>query len=116
MREFVRSSSGRIQRKDRDVCRLLGSLVEPRGHELRAGVHDVWVARIRRYVTTLSATNRKPVLPADDTFVVVALNRNRRVILLGAVDIVRPAIVRDDVIELSRRLVVLRAPGLAGVR
>ena len=56
-----------------------------------------------------------PVLSADDAIVVVALNGDGGVVLLGAIDVVGPAVVGDHMVELRSRLVVLGTPGLSAV-
>src|SRR5207248_8375777 len=66
-------------------------------------------------VAAFATSDLIPVLPADDAFVVTAGDGDGGVVLLCAVDAIRPVVVHGDVIELRRRLIVLLSPTLAAI-
>ena len=105
-RYFPRTSDGR------DVLHLARGMAEAR--ELPA-VDDVGVERIRRDVPVLLGADGMPVAESDRAVVAAARDRDRAALLLPAVDPVRKAVVRRDVVELRRRLVVPAAPRRARV-
>ncbi len=107
--------AGDIQRPHRNVHRLLPAFIEPRDDALRPGINDVGIGRIRRNVTALAASDFIPILAADHAVIVIALDGDRGIILLRAVDVVRPTIVGNHVVELCRGLVVLCRPSRAAV-
>ena len=109
VQEFFCSVTGDIERVDRYIHDLLRAFIKAGGEALRVGEHDVWIGRIWRDIAAFTAADCVPVLAADHAFVVIAVDGNRAVVLLRAVDAIRPAIVGDHVIELRRRLIVLRA-------
>src|ERR1019366_10085818 len=78
-------------------------------------VDDVGVERVRRDVPVLLRADGVPVAEADRTAVAPARNRDRAALLLAAVDPIRKVVVRGDVVELRRRLVVPAAPRRARI-
>ena len=100
------------QRARGDVLRLAGAPVVAR--EL-AAVDDVGVERVGRDVAVLLDRHRVPVAEGDPPVVRAARDTGRAALLLAAADAVRERVVRADVVELRRRLVVPAAPALAGV-
>ena len=81
-------------------------------------IDDVGIVRIRRDLIALAAgsdlvklVHRDPVEPA----VAAAVDRRGARILLRSIDPVREAVVGRDVVELTGRLVVPAAPGLAAI-
>src|SRR5256884_3192492 len=79
------------------------------------GVYVLRVARVGSDVASFAPADLIPVLPADDALVVTAGDGDGAVVLLRAVDAIRPVVVHGDVIELRRRLIVLRSPALAAI-
>src|SRR5256884_1415513 len=79
------------------------------------GVYVLRVARVGCDVAAFAPADLIPVLPADDALVVTAGDGDGAVVLLRAVDAIRPVVVHGDVIELRRRLIVLRSPALAAI-
>src|SRR5262249_25001189 len=79
------------------------------------GIDDVGIARIDGYVATLPTGDTFPIGAVNDTVIRARPNSHGRVVLLRAVDAVEKIVVGGDVIELRRRLVVLRGPVLATV-
>ena len=61
------------------------------------------------------SADRIPVLAADDPRIGAARDRDREVVLLGAVDAIGPVIVDRHVIELCGRLILLLGPGPAAI-
>src|SRR5215472_3662055 len=115
MFQILRAVPGDIEGPDGDVHRLLGALVKPGDQALGSGVDNVRLGRIWGDIAALTAADVIPVLAPNHAVVIVTLDGYRAVVLLRAVDVVRPAIVSDHVIELGGRLVVLRGPGIPAV-
>src|SRR5205085_3694743 len=90
-----------------DVLRLARRLVEAR--EL-AAVDEVRVRGVGGDVAVLFRADRAPVAERDRAVVAAAGGSDRAALLLAAVDPVGKLIVRRDVVELRRRLVVPTAP------
>ena len=121
------------QRADRTICRRVGS---GRGAAASAchrrdvlvlrrpsivprdlpSVDDVGVERIRHHVAVFLDTHRVPLAERDLAVVAAAGHARRAALLLPAADAIGEVVVGIDVIELRRRLVVPRAPGLAVVQ
>src|SRR5436853_3078473 len=99
----------------RDDLQLHGVLVEAADEVFGAAVDDVGVARIGDHEAALAAERVIPVALHDGALIIHAGDRDARVVLLGAVHVIGEAIVDRHVIELRRRLIVLRGPGLAAV-
>ncbi len=99
-----------------DVAHLLRAVVVARDlAAVLAGVDDVGVLRIDGHPAAFPAAGRVPVLRVDRVAGDRARNADVAVVLLRAIDPVRELIVRRDPIELRRRLIVLRRPGLSAV-
>src|SRR2546429_3204559 len=79
------------------------------------GVYVLRVARVGSDVASFAPADLIPVLRADDALVVAAGDGDGAVVLLCAVDAIRPVVVDGDVIELRCRLVVLRSPAPAAI-
>src|SRR2546429_6544939 len=79
------------------------------------GVDVPGAARVGCDVAAFAPADLIPVLPADDALVVTARDGDGAVVLLRAVDAIRPVVVHGDVIELRRRLIVLRSPAPAAI-
>src|SRR6185437_12936832 len=105
VKKFISPVSRNIERVNRNVHELLGALVETRREALAIGKDDVGIRRIRRDVAALATTHGVPVLTADHAIVIVTLDGDCAVVLLRAVNVVRPAIVCDAVIKLRGGLV-----------
>src|SRR4029077_8413503 len=105
-----------IDGPDRDVLGLHRALVPPT-HQASACtcIDDVGIAWIRHNVSALAASHIVPMLPADVAIVRPASNRDCRVVLLCAVNLIEELIVGGNVVELRRGLVVLRRPTLAPI-
>src|SRR5256885_5512552 len=98
----------------RDVAQVAGAVIVARHlPAVGIGVDDLRVARVGCDVAAFAPADLIPVLPADDALVVTAGDGDGAVVLLRAVDAIRPVVVHGDVIELRRRLIVLRSPAPA---
>ena len=95
-----------VAEPDADVAALSGTLVVARENTgVAAAVGDIRVARVHGDVRVLAAGHSPPVALADDAVVGPRRNADGRVVLLRAVETIRPLRIGDDVIELRRRLV-----------
>jgi len=95
---------------------LIGAAVEPRDvAEVGAGVNDVRIARVNGNVTALASAHGIPVAAVDVTAVAGGGDTDGRIVLLRAIDAVREIVVGSHVVELRRRLIILRGPILAAV-
>src|SRR5947209_16602300 len=113
MLQLFRTVAGWIKRQHRDVCGLFGALIEARAYIFSARIDNIRIRRIRRNVSTLTTADWEPVLPANDSLIVVALDGDGAVVLLRTIDKVRPTVIGNHVIELRGGLVILGGPGLA---
>ena len=103
-------------RPGRDDPRLLRPPVVPRDLAAVAPApEDLRVARVGLCPAALAAARRVPVGRPDRAAGDGARDRDVAVVLLGAVEPVRKAVVGSEAVELGRRLVVLRAPARAAV-
>src|SRR5579871_3703992 len=83
----------------RDLLALARAFVEARQLTfISAGINDVRIGWIGRNITRLATTYRIPIRTIDRPAVASARDRNRGVVLLRAIDVVRESIVRNDVI------------------
>ena len=80
-----------------------------------AGVDDERVARIGCNVAGFAAADGIPILTIDGAVEIAAGDGDGAVVLLRAVDVIREAVICDDVIELRGGLVVLLGPMLAAI-
>src|SRR5215475_8017729 len=87
----------------KNVLRLTGATIEPRQF---AADDDVWIERIGDDITIFLGRHRSPIAECDFAFVATASYSNRTAFLLTAVKPIRKRIVRADMIQLRRRLVV----------
>src|SRR5260221_1699691 len=110
MHQLLSAVTGSIEWPYGDIHKLFSAFVEARDKTLRAGKHNIGIRRVRSYVATLTAANLIPILSADHAFIVIALDGDRGIVLLRAVDVIGPAIIGNYVIGLRCRVVVLRAP------
>src|SRR5207302_7684399 len=94
------------------VLHLAGAPVEAADP---APVHDGGVQRIGCDVAVLLGADRMPLPERDLTVVAPAHDPDRAALLLPAVYPIRKTTVGCHVVELRRRLIVPRAPGLAAV-
>ncbi len=78
-------------------------------------IDDFRILGIGRDESALAAPDLEPILAADDSVIVAARDRNRRVVLLRAVYAIGPAVIDGHMIELRRGLVVWRSPRLAAI-
>src|ERR1039458_9836931 len=107
----------RILGPDRDVLLLIAAPIKAgNGSAARSCVNNVRVSRIGSKVAALPAARVEPVLTPDVAVVGAAEDADCRIVLLRAVHLVQKIVVRRHVIELRRRLVVLRRPTLAAIR
>ena len=105
-----------VQWIDGRVPQVVGSVVKAGDQPaIGSGVNDFRIPGIRCDVAALAATDHVPVLPADDAIVITARDRNGGIVLLRAIDAVRPVIVDGHVIELRGRLIVRLGPRPAAV-
>jgi hypothetical protein len=81
-----------------------------------AGIHNVRVEWRGRNISRFSAPDGIPFVAANRAVIAAAGNRDGGIILLCAIDVVRRPRIRDDVVELRRRLVVFTCPGLAAIQ
>src|SRR5205823_4944645 len=108
--------TGYVEGMYRDVAQVAGAVIVARHlPAVGIGVDDLRVARVGCDVAAFAPADLIPVLPADDALVVTAGDGDGAVVLLRAVDAIRPVVVHGDVIELRRRLIVLRSPALAAI-
>ena len=96
----------------RDVARLSRALVV---HGRLAAVDQPRVMRVGRDVAVFFRADRMEFAERDRAVVAAARHLGAAALLLAAEDAVRKPIVRDDVVELRRRLVVPRTPRRAAV-
>src|SRR6185312_13277022 len=92
-----------------------GCVVLQEDREVAAAVRHVRIAGLRRNERALAIGCRLPFAGADCAAERRTRTGNRAFVLLRAVDVERELIVDRDVIELSRRLIVHRAPRRAAV-
>ena len=102
----------RLHRHWKNVLRLTGATIESRQF---AADDNVWIERIGNDVTIFLRRNRSPVAECDLAFVTAAFDSDRTAFLLTAVKPIRKRVVRADVIQLRRRLVIPRAPALSAI-
>src|SRR5262249_20725232 len=95
-----------------DVLHLAGGAVVARH---LAAVDEVRVERVGGDVAVLLGADGVPVAEGDLAVLATAADAGRAALLLAAVDPVGELVVGGDVVELGRRLVVPRRPGLAAV-
>ena len=101
----------------RNVLHLAGAFVEARDVALVvARINNIRIGRIGRDVSGFSAAYRIPVVAPDFAVIAAAGNRDRRIVLLRAVHVIRIARVGGHVIELRGRLIVLPGPALAAIQ
>ncbi len=74
----------------------------------RAGEHDIRVVWVYGNIAAFRAANRIAVPPQDRAFIGAARHRNRAVVLLRTIDLIRKPIIRRHVIKLSGGLIVNR--------
>ncbi len=99
-----------------DVAELAGVFVIARDVALIiAGVDDQRIARIGRNVAGFAAADGIPILTIDGAIHIAAGNGDGAVVLLRAIDVVREAIICDDVIKLRGGLVVFVGPMSAAI-
>src|SRR5438034_11818811 len=82
---------------------------------LAVGVNNVPVARIGYDEPALAARRNKPILRRDHALGAPARDAYIRVVLLRAGDVIRIGVVGRYVIELRRRVVILRQPFFAAI-
>src|SRR5438876_4236336 len=78
-------------------------------------IQSVRVQRIHGDVAVLENSRQPPIAKGNFAVIAAALRRDRTAFLLRAVNPIRKTIVRGQVIELRRRLVVPSAPGRTAV-
>ena len=81
----------------------------------RRRINQAGIVRIECNVRTLTATDRVVILDADATVESPAGDRNRRIVLLAAIQAIGCQIVDTDPVELRRGLVHDARPGLAAI-
>src|SRR5437588_12293626 len=80
-----------------------------------ARICNVWSARVRRNVASLSSAHRMPIAKCDLAVIAAAGSFGGAAILLGAIHVIRKLIIGGHVIKLRRRLVEPRAPGFGAI-
>src|ERR1700730_17980131 len=78
-------------------------------------INSVGITGIRRDIAAFTCSSRMPVAESDCSVIAPAQNKNASAILLRTVNVIREIVVDGHVIELSCRLVVPTAPGVACV-
>src|SRR6185503_14247569 len=105
-----------VRHPDGDVALLTAGAIHPTEKTgIAPAVRDVGIARIHGDRRVLTAGHRVVVALTDRAIIRSARDRDRGVVLLRAIDAVRPLVVRGHVVELRRRLVVNARPGFAAV-
>src|ERR1700730_5356591 len=95
---------------------LPGSLVIAKHRTVpSAGVYVVWIRGIGHDVAKLKSPGRRPIAISDFAIIAAAGDGGGPAVLLRSVNVVRKMLISADVINLSGRLVVPRAPGFAAI-
>src|SRR5881392_2666006 len=89
--EIRRPVTGYVEGMYRDVAQVAGAVIVARHlPAVGIGVDDLRVARVGCDVAAFAPADLIPVLPADDALVVTAGDGDGAVVLLRAVDAIRP--------------------------
>ncbi len=113
--KLARGMAGVVDRIRTDVLRLLRTKIEARVLILSVAVNNVRIARIGDHEPRLTAAGGIPVARPDHALVVETRDGKIGIVLLRAVNVVRKAVIRRDVVELAGGLIVLGRPGVAAV-
>ncbi len=105
----------RHHRVDPDVARSARPVVvladDP---HVAAGVHEARVVGIEGRIGALAPAHGIPILPGDPT-ASATRDRDRAVVLLATVDVIRESVVHRHAVELGRGLISLGGPGVPAV-
>jgi hypothetical protein len=115
-RHLLRTDAAVIRHPERNVTLLtLRPIHAGEDAHVAAAVRDVRVARVDSDGGILASGDREEIALADLTVIGAAGDRDGRIVLLRAVDAVRPLVVGGDVVELGGGLVVDARPRGAGI-
>src|SRR5947209_4491325 len=102
--QIGRARADRIQGPGIDLRLLAGAFVEASNvTAVASGKDDLGILGIRSDVSALTSTDLIPIGAVNALVVSTAGDGDGAVVLLGAVYVIGPAVVRDDMIELRRR-------------
>src|SRR5208282_1674900 len=117
VRQLSRSAAVAYLGLLRDIFGLPVAFVEARDHAfVLARINNIGIRRIGRDVASFTTAHGIPAGSVNRAFVAAAGNRDRAQVLLGAINVVGGARVRDRMIKLRRRLIILSRPVLAAIQ
>src|ERR1700678_4531742 len=105
--------AGIVDRIRTDVLRLLRTKIEASVLIFGIAINDVRIARIGDHEARLAAAGGIPVARPYHALVVETSDGKIGIVLLRAVNVVRKAVIRCDMVELAGGLIVLGRPGIA---